>query len=30
MELTPGRYRAVFDFYDSEEYYAYQFDLVGD
>ena len=27
-ELAPGRYRAVFDFYGSEKYYAYQFDLV--
>lgn len=28
QDLIPGRYRAVFAFCESDEYYAYQFDLV--
>ena len=28
QDLSPGRYRAVFAFCESDEYYAYQFDLV--
>lgn len=28
QELVPGRYRAVFAFCESDEYLAYQFDLV--
>lgn len=26
--LSPGRYRAVFDFHGSDKYYAFQFELV--
>lgn len=28
QDLIPGRYRAVFTFCESDEHYAYQFDLV--